>query len=779
MAYGRNYKDSNAYKMSLKKTSEVFKDGQQVTVRGMFVSSRYQGDNDFVIATLDVANARDNRTQETLELPKEKDEELVCKGRIIQYNEGGSFELTGSIVDDQTYGIQLNVRQSSPIQPSSKNAMRAFLANAISGCGAATAARITDALGEDTYEILAKHPERLGDIPVKGVSQKRLQGIAEQVSKKTFEMEQVAFLSEFGLSQARCQSIIAAYHDDTINVIKRNPYALTKVKGFAFTSVDAIARGKFGIAMDDPRRLDAGIVATLRWACSTYGHTIVPLKTIYDIAVQKLGFQDEQKVRKLLQEAKAHCVQIGSVMETKDGLQLPNMAKSEAIIKRSIGDMLNTSRPLAKKSDVDSAIKACQPLMGFELTDEQLSATRMVFSEGLTLLTAGAGAGKSTAIKMVVQVAKRLDIPYILCSPTGKAAKRLSEACTMDGDKPLPAYTLHRALGIGRDVDDTGDANADVHLASVEQTKAFTEARLVLCDEVSMLDTNLAARLFKHCKGKHVLLIGDQNQLPSVGPGAVLHDMLACPDIPQVRLHHIFRQAEGSPIIMAANAVLNGQNPCDVPGIEFHECLDDDVLATIDRFVIPRINDERLTVKDIAFMSPMKKRTATSGTEALNRHLRPILNKRFHDDGNGNAKYQVGDFITQTKNDYDVNHFNGDQGTVTAVDNKHVTISFFDDDDEEVVYSHSEAQDETMLAYASTIHRYQGSQCDTVVLVMTDSHYIMCNRNLLYTGITRAAKRLILIGNETAFKRAAKNAKVMNRNTGLQDMRFPRQTRMR
>ena len=251
--------------------------------------------------------------------------------------------------------------------------------------------------------------------------------------------------------------------------------------------------------------------------------------------------------------------------------------------------------------------------------------------------------------------------------------------------------------------------------------------------------------------------------------------MLACPDIPCVRLSKVFRQADGSPIIMAANAVLEGRDPCVIPGVEFHECADEDVLKTIDEFVVPRIRQEGLGYQDIAFMSPMKKRTTTSGVDALNAHLRPIMNRRFKDDGKGNLKLQAGDFVTQTKNNYQVDCFNGDQGVISRIEGKDVHITFFDSTEDDVTYSIGEAKQNVMLAYASTIHRYQGSQCDTVVLVMTDAHFIMCTRNLLYTGITRAAKRIILIGNESAFKRAAKNAKAMKRTTGLQGMRFATQ----
>lgn len=769
------YRDSDAFKRSMKKTSSVFHDGQEVLVRGVFVSNRYQGDNGFVIATLDMTQAVDKSTGREIVIPT-REEELICKGTIIGYQDGQTFGIEGRIVDDRTYGIQLSVRKASPVQPSSKDAMAAFLANSgINGLGPATAKKIVDALGDNAYEIVTQHPERLAEMDIKGVRKSVIDSIIDEVPSHLMTLEAVAFLSELGLSQARCATIIKLYGNDTIKVMKANPYVLTKAKGFAFTSADAIARTKFGIAMDDPRRIDAGIVATLRWACATYGHTMVPTADVYDIAYGKLGIPDKEHAMRLLNEAKERVIKEGTIVETGNCLQLRYLYRAEAKTIKAIGDLLEHHKPIAPDSEVTSTIRKCMPSIGYELTDEQLSVTHAAFANGITLLTASAGAGKSTAIKMVVQVADRLGIPYILCSPTGKAAKRLSEACTVTGHKPPQAFTLHRALGIGMDDDDTEDMYADVKAKSAQATETFLAAKLVLCDEASMLDATLAATLTSKCVGKHLLLIGDPNQLPSVGPGAVLADMLACPDIPCVRLSKVFRQADGSPIIMAANAVLEGRDPCVIPGVEFHECADEDVLKTIDEFVVPRIRQDGLGYQDIAFMSPMKKRTTTSGVDALNAHLRPIMNRRFKDDGKGNLKLQAGDFVTQTKNNYQVDCFNGDQGVISRIEGKDVHITFFDSTEDDVTYSIGEAKQNVMLAYASTIHRYQGSQCDTVVLVMTDAHFIMCTRNLLYTGITRAAKRIILIGNETAFKRAAKNAKAMKRTTGLQGMRFATQ----
>lgn len=777
--YSKNYKQSARYLENLKKTSRIFKNGQNVQVRGTFKTCRYQGDNDFVITTMEVNEATDMNSH-TLLLPEgSSKEDLVCKGTVMGYADYAPFILEGEIVDDKTYGIQLNVKHAAPRVPSTSEDLVMFLKSLNAHMiGQATAQKIVDALGDDAYDVIVHHPEKLNDIHVPRVSSKNMTALAELIPQKIAYLEVSAFLGKLGISVATSAKIIAQYGADTITKLKENPYILTLLPGFAFTRADNIARKNFKVELDDPRRLDAGIIATLRWTCDSYGHTLMSKADLYDAAYQKLGIENYDEANVLLQEATKRCIKAGTISELPDGrVQLLVLAQSESTIKNSIQTLLNTRR-LTSDENVSKAITKCEPLMGMKLTDEQLSVTHQAFQNGITLLTASAGAGKSTAIKMVVQVAEQMGINYVLCSPTGKAAKRLREACTVQGRKEPLAFTLHRALGLGVKREATDDMYHDMNIGPGSAIETFDRARLVICDEASMLDTQLASMLFKNCaNGKHLLLIGDPNQLPSVGPGAVLYDMLNCPDIPQVRLHHIFRQAAHSPVLVAANDVLAGKNPCKVPGISFYECEDQDVLKVIDEHVMPIIKNEKLGVQDIAFMSPMKKRTAFSGTEGLNAYLRPLLNPYYHETSTP-WLFQKGDFVTQVKNDYKVNHFNGDQGIVVETNSKEVIVSFYDSDDEEIIYAPEEAKQELMLAYASTIHRYQGSQCDTVVLVMTNSHYIMCNRNLLYTGITRAAKRLILIGNEQAFKRAAKNVKETHRDTGLQDMRFAVQERM-
>lgn len=746
-----------ASRFSTRATSDEYSAGDNVSLRGHFGTTRFENrDTGFVIGTF-----------------KPKDgEDVVCKGVIAGYAEGQTYMLDGTVVDDKTWGIQVNITRCIPVPPSDAEEMVAFLANCgVRGCGPATAKKIVKTFGDDTRDVLNNHAERLAE--VHGVNAKLLGRLADELPKQLPKAEAIEFFCSHGISMSVVNAIISEYGARAKSVVSENPYVLTKIRGFAFTRADQLAM-KLGVKMDAPNRLQAGITATVRWYCLNQGHTLVPKRVIMPVIYEKLGL-DQEVTGDKVEKALADLVDAKRIVIVDDNLQLPFLHNSEESILKSLRYDISSTRPMVSEQKLADAMEAAQEDAPFRMTDEQSEAVRKAYTCRISLLTAAAGSGKSACMRFVTQTAEMLHIPFVLCSPTGRAAKNLSESCTPVGHEPLPAYTLHRALCIRVNQSDDTDMFSDdvmkTEESSSDASDAFRRARIVLCDETSMLDTQMAALLLRKCKGKNLVLIGDPNQLPSIGPGSVLDDMMHCDDIPATRLTRVFRQAEGSPVIAAANAVLAWQDPCDVSGIEFHECADSDVPATLERYVFPRIRDEKLGFQDIAFMSPMKTRTACSGVNGLNGFLRPVLNKSFVDVGEDDWKMQTGDFVSQRKNNYDVEHYNGDQGVVSGIGDKgEVHVEFFDDPDSDVIYDANEVNDNLMLAYASTIHRYQGSQCPTVVMVLTDSHYVMCNRNLLYTGITRAQERLILVGNETAFSRAAKNKKETLRYTGLKGM---------
>ena len=367
----------------------------------------------------------------------------------------------------------------------------------------------------------------------------------------------------------------------------------------------------------------------------------------------------------------------------------------------------------------------------------------------------------TTVTSTIVKTAERLGLPVCLMSPTGRAAKHLSNQCG-----GVPGYTMHRALSIvvkGASDEDffADDETKQANRQPNDATKAFDKAKIVICDEASMMDTEMASILFKACKKKHLVLVGDPNQLPSVGPGRVLGDIIDNKIGNVTKLTKIFRQKEGSPVIAAANACLAGENPANEQGVEFYEATNEQIPQAIVEHVVPSIEKEHLDQKTLMVISPIK-RTPYSGVNALNDFLRPIMNKSFKEPENPDDFYklQKGDYVFQKKNNYECDIYNGDIGVVEeAVYGKDgfVRVDFsIDETPKSVDFELSEISENLMMAFASTVHKQQGSQADTVVVVMTMSHFPMLSRNLLYTAITRAERRVILIGDRKAFAMAAK-----------------------
>ena len=380
----------------------------------------------------------------------------------------------------------------------------------------------------------------------------------------------------------------------------------------------------------------------------------------------------------------------------------------------------------------------------------------------------------TTVTSTIVKTAERLGLKVCLMSPTGRAAKHLSDQCG-----GVPGYTMHRALSIvvkgASDEDFFADDEAkQSNRPPNDATLAFDKAKIVICDEASMMDTEMAAILFNACKKKHLVLVGDPNQLPSVGPGRVLGDIIDNKIGNVTKLTKIFRQKEGSPVIAAANACLAGQNPANELGVEFYEATNEQVQQAFIEHVVPSIEKEHLDQKTLMVISPIK-RTPYSGVNDLNDFLRPIMNRNFKEPENPDDWYklQKGDYVFQKKNNYDCDIYNGDVGVVDeAVYGKDgfVQVDFsIDEDPKPISFELGEVSENLMMAFASTVHKQQGSQADTVVVVMTMSHFPMLSRNLLYTAITRAERRVILIGERKAFAMAAKKELENKRMTGLRN----------
>lgn len=754
------------YSRFVKKASDgTYTAGEIFDEDGRFVRTRFKSDNGFVIAVFEPTD--------------DSKPEIACKGDIVGYQEGMPYHLVGKIVNDRQWGMQVNVATAEPRKPTGRDEIIAFLGSGmIKGIGKATAGVIYKTFGDETDKILSDDPDRLSEVP--GIGPKKLATIKKSLEEALVNREIIGFFAQYGISQTVINTLIREYSKKGKNpkdIISRNPYVLIRVKGFAFTRADEIAK-KMGVTNEDPRRLYAGVWATLRYACQTEGHTLMPRDQLIELSCQKLQTDNQAIVERALDQLiRPFKDQDGRMCESRlvedeNGIHLRTLYEAEETIKKAVKNS-KRARRLLDDETTDRLISQFERKTGFSLTDEQRMAVRNAFSSGLSCITGSAGCGKTALVRILVNVAHRANIGVCLMSPTGRAAKHLGEVC--DGE---PAYTVHRALALAmrkaKD-DDFFDSDETVQLANQKQSDAataFKKADILLIDEASMIDTSMASALMKSARGKHVVLVGDYQQLPSVGPGQVFFDLIEGKSTQVTRLTKIFRQAEGSPIIEAANLVLEGKSPCYVRGVRFFPAENHEVQQVLAEKVLPIVADDMKT-RDIMFLSPMRK-TPVSGVGALNDFLRPIMNPYYVEPENPNAKFlpQHGDIIMQTKNNYDINAFNGDLGIVTSVDEEGCLHVSFDGepDDEEVIYEKDEVAGQLALAYSSTVHKSQGGQANTVVGILTNSHFIMSTRNILYTMLTRAQDRLILVGDAKTFAMAARNGKTTERMTGLKNL---------
>lgn len=743
----------------------VYTAGEIFDEDGTFVRTRFKSDNGFVIAVFEPSDPHKT--------------EIACKGDIVGYQEGMPYHLVGKIVNDKQWGLQVNIATAEPRKPTGRDEIIAFLGSGmIKGIGKATAGIIYKTFGDETDKILSEDPDRLSEVP--GIGPKKLATIKQQLEEVLVNREIIGFFAQYGISQTVINTLIREYSKKGKNpkeIISRNPYILIRVKGFAFTRADAIAK-KMGVTNEDPRRLYAGVWATLRYACQTEGHTLMPRDQLIDLSCQKLQTDNvvivEKALDRLLKPFKDQdgTMQESRLVEDGDGIHLRTLYEAEKSIKQAVKNSKRAKRLLDDET-TEKHIAQFERQTGFSLTDEQKAAVRNAFSTGLSCITGSAGCGKTALVRILVSVAHKANIGVCLMSPTGRAAKHLSEVCDDE-----PAYTVHRALALAMhkaNDDDFFDSDETVQLASKRQSDAadaFKKASILLVDEASMLDTSMAAALMRSARGKHVVLVGDYQQLPSVGPGQVFFDLIEGKSTQVTRLTKIFRQAEGSPIIEAANLVLEGKSPCYVKGVRFFPAENHEVQQVLAEKVLPIVADDMKT-RDIMFLSPMRK-TPVSGVSALNDFLRPIMNPHYVEPENENVRFipQRGDIIMQMKNNYDIDAFNGDLGIVSMVDSEGALHVSFDgtNEDTEVIYEKDEVIGQLSLAYSSTVHKSQGGQAKTVVGILTSSHFIMASRNILYTMLTRAQDRLVLVGDPKTFAMAARNNKTTQRMTGLRDL---------
>ena len=688
---------------------------------------------------------------------------LTVVGPLLGAQVGESLRLSGRWTSHPRYGRQFEVRSYSTVLPATIQGIQRYLGSGlIKGIGPVMAERMVAHFGTDILRVIEEEPERLIDVP--GVGPKRTRLVAGAWEEQKAIKEVMVFLQGVGVSTSLAVRIFKRYRDAAISVVRSEPYRLAAdVWGIGFKTADTIARA-VGIPHDSPERIKAGLQYTLSEAADD-GHCFLPASSLVTEAAKILGV-GEQMISPCLDELAAA---EGVIRETVTlaGREIPAVYlvpfhRAECSLACGLLELLYAGQDRMAafgQLDWDRALTWLRGRTGTDLAPEQEQAVRLALTQRVAVLTGGPGCGKSFTVRSIVQLARAKKAKIVLVAPTGRAAKRLAE---LTGH---PAATVHRLLQL----QPGGDAKYD--------RDNPLDADLVVADESSMIDLILANKLVKAVpRGAHLLLVGDVDQLPSVGAGEVLRDLLAAPDvIPWVRLTKIFRQAQQSGIVVNAHRVNGGSPPSlrGFPDFFWFSCEDTEETAALTADIVARRIPRRFGMdprRDIQVLAPMHRGPAGAGN--LNTLLQEMLTPQK--EGNperryGSRVFRVGDKVTQLRNNYDkgaAGIFNGTIGVVTGMSLEDSTLTVLTDEDESVRYSFDEL-DELAHAYAVTIHRAQGSEYPAVVIPLTTSSWMMLRRNLLYTAITRATKLVVLAGSRRALAAAVRTPGAGRRHTGL------------
>lgn len=662
---------------------------------------------------------------------------------------GDRLEIKGHWVQHKRYGRQFAADSWSRIIPESVDGIERFLGSgAVKGLGPALAHRVVAAFGKDTMKILERDPQRL--LEVEGIGPKKLAVITESFYEEK-QVNDIAYdLEQHGVAGRYAGRLLQKYGDDVHYVLTEEPYRMiAEIDGIGFKTADQMALA-YGMDRQDPQRLSAGLTYVLQ-TMTQNGHVCIPdaelvRRAAFILQADALGLHD------ILKEA----IEVGQLC-TADFqgtvyVYTPEAYEEENYIARRIQDMA-AMKPLAMKTHVQLFLDRWQDSCHFELADKQREAVEKSLESGMTVITGGPGTGKTTVVQTIIRLAEQEGLRILLCAPTGRAAKRLAETTQRK------AKTIHRLL-----IPDGRQGRIQVF--EYNETKLLP-ADLVIVDEVSMLDMEMMYHLLSALKPQcRCILVGDADQLPSVGAGAVLHDIIASGQVPVVRLDTIFRQQEGGRIVTNAHLINSGRLPVvnEDPEFRFVEIEDE---AQGAEKISALYNSELLETGDkfaVQVLSPMYKNPC--GVDNLNQLIQGRFNPPAEEKGELKGKnviFRVGDKVMQKHNDYEKGVFNGDIGEIFAIQKDMVYVRYPEQD---VKYEGQEV-DEITLAYAITVHKSQGSEYHTVIMVLVNSHAIMLQRNLFYTAVTRAKRKVILVGSKRAVQTAVQNQRTSRRFTLL------------
>ncbi len=691
---------------------------------------------------------------------------ITAVGPLLGAQIGESLRLRGRWTSHITYGRQFEIHSYTTVLPATEQGIRRYLGSGlIKGIGPVMAERMVTHFGVDIMHIIDDEPGRLIEVP--GLGPKRSARIKDAWAEQKAIKEVMIFLQGVGVSTSLAVKIYKKYGDESVDTVKRQPYQLAAdIWGIGFKTADTIA-ASVGIARDSPERIKAGLAYTLSEAADD-GHCYLPEHMLVAEAAKILGVpaaQIEPLIPDLAEEELAVRDEVPVPGAAAAGplrvAYLPPFYHSERGLASSLTRLhLSRADRLAAFQSVDweKALAWLKTKTGADLAPEQAEAVRLALTRKVAVLTGGPGCGKSFTVRSVVELARARQAKVVLAAPTGRAAKRLAE---LTGHE---AATIHRLLKLQPGGDP--EFNADKPL----------DADLIVVDETSMVDVILASKLVKAvAPGAHLLLVGDVDQLPSVGAGEVLRDLISADTLPVVRLTKIFRQAQQSGIVVNAHKVNAGRPPALTGYPDFFWFTSDETEATaaLVADIVARRIPARFGLdprRDVQVLCPMHRGPAGAGNlnmllqEALTPYREGAPERRY-----GGRVFRVGDKVTQLRNNYDkgtAGVFNGTTGVVTGMSLEDHALTVRTDEDEEIPYDFDEL-DELAHAYAVTIHRSQGSEYPAVVIPLTTSAWMMLQRNLLYTGITRAKKLVVLAGSRRALAAAIRTAGTGRRHTAL------------
>ena len=665
---------------------------------------------------------------------------------------GEHVALSGEWVEHRDYGAQIKVESYEVLRPKTKTAIERYLASGlIRGVGPKTAKLLVEYFGEKTLEVLDSAPERLCEVP--GIKQQRAEMILESYQEHRQMQSEILYLQSFEIPMGLALKILKRFGDKTRALLETDPYRLAdEIEGVGFRTVDSIARS-MGIPMEDPHRLECGMQYALKEAAASEGHTFLPEEVLFASAARLLGVAQEmlEQPLKRLALCDRFCIEM---VDGKRNVYLPEYYEAEREV---AARLLQLARYGVKPIPT-------LPPMDVELGEEQMAAVRACMNNTVLILTGGPGTGKTTCIQCILRMFKG---QVELCAPTGRAAKRITEATGRD------ARTIHRALEY---------SGEEGKFLRNEGRPLSCEA--VIVDEVSMVDLFLMRSLLRAiAPGTRLIFVGDADQLPSVGAGNVLGDMIESGVLPLAKLTTIYRQAQESMIVMNAHRINRGEMPVLRTKntnffFERKENANDAASSTI-ALVKTRLPGFAgfHSMRDIQVMAPMKR--GITGVYEMNRMLQEALNPRrpgVAELPRGEAVFRVGDKVMQTRNNYDLSWekdgeegegvFNGDIGFIRAIDRtgRCVTVAF--DDGREVVYGEGD-WDALEHAYCISVHKSQGSEFEAVVLPIVSGPPMLMNRNLLYTAVTRARRMVVIVGREAAIWQMVSNKRMQMRYSAL------------